>query len=107
MGMRAAGHGVIIEGTFTTTADGILRVRDMQGRLYVERPAPGDDAQHVARKLLREKCGYSPFHAPIRYPDLITKKAAPSPAASPAYGGAAPAVKPRGDGDLDGPAKSV
>ena len=30
-------------------------------------------------------------------PDLITKKAAPSPAASPAYGGAAPAVKPRGD----------
>jgi hypothetical protein len=62
------GHGVIIEGTFTTTADGILRVRDMQGRLYVERPAPGDDAQHVARKLLREKCGYSPFHAPIRYP---------------------------------------
>jgi hypothetical protein len=40
-------------------------------------------------------------------PDLITKKAAPSPAASPAYGGAAPAVKPRGDGDLDGPAKSV
>jgi hypothetical protein len=39
-------------------------------------------------------------------PDLITKKAAPSPAASPAYGGAAP-VKPRGDGDLDGPAKSV
>ena len=68
MGMRAAGHGVIIEGTFTTTADGILRVRDMQGRLYVERPVPGDDAQHVARKLLREKCGYSPFHAPIRYP---------------------------------------
>jgi hypothetical protein len=52
----------------TTTADGILRVRNMQGRLYVERPAPGDDAQHVARKLLREKCGYSPFHAPIWYP---------------------------------------
>jgi Recombinase len=36
-------HGVIIEGTFTTTADGILRVRDMQGRLYVERLAPGDE----------------------------------------------------------------
>src|ERR1700758_3530380 len=74
MGMRAAGHGVIIEGTFTTTADGILRVRDMQGRLYVERPAPGDDAQQVARKLLREKCGYSPFHAPIRYPRSYHQK---------------------------------
>src|SRR5438876_11068338 len=99
MGMRAAGHGVIIEGAFTTTADGILRVRDMQGRLYVERPAPG-------LSMSRENC--CARNADIArstprsgIPDLITKKAEPSPAASPAYGGAAPAVKPRGDGDLE------
>ncbi len=60
--------GTIVEGTWTI-ADGVIRVRDMEGRLFTERLAPGDNAEHVARRLLREKHGkHTAFYAPIRYP---------------------------------------
>jgi F420-0:gamma-glutamyl ligase len=40
-----------------------------EGRLFTERLAPGDNAEHVARKLLREKHGkHSSFYDPIKYP---------------------------------------
>jgi len=61
--------GTIIEGTWTTTADGTLRVRDMEGRLFTDRLDPNDDPEHVARKLLREKHGkHTSFYDPIKYP---------------------------------------
>jgi hypothetical protein len=59
--------GTIVEGTWTV-AGGIIRVRDMEGRLYTDTIAPGDNAEHVARKLLRQKHGHSSFHSAIKYP---------------------------------------
>jgi hypothetical protein len=41
----------------------------MEGRLFTDRLGPNDNAEHVARKLLREKYGkHSSFYAPIKYP---------------------------------------
>jgi hypothetical protein len=60
--------GTIVEGTWTI-ADGVIRVRDMEGRLFTDRLGPNDDPEHVARKLLREKHGkHSSFYDPIKYP---------------------------------------
>jgi hypothetical protein len=39
--------GTVIEGTWTTTPDGVIRVRDMEGRLFTERLGPNDDPEHV------------------------------------------------------------
>jgi hypothetical protein len=59
--------GTVVEGTWTIQGD-VIKVRDLEGRLFTERIAPGDNAEHVARKLLREKHGkHSSFYGPIRY----------------------------------------
>jgi len=60
--------GTIVEGTWTI-AGGVIRVRDMEGRLYTDTLGPNDDPDHVARKLLRGKHGkHSSFYGPIKYP---------------------------------------
>ncbi len=57
-----------MEATWTIQGD-VIKVRDLEGRLFTERLAPGDNAEHVARKLLREKYGkHSSFYSPIKYP---------------------------------------
>jgi hypothetical protein len=50
-----------------TIAGDVIRVRDMEGRLYLEKIGPNDNADHVARRLLRQKSGHSSFHNPIKY----------------------------------------
>jgi hypothetical protein len=101
------GHGVIIEGTFTTTADGSSALGTCRAD-YMSNDPPRATTLSMSRENCCARNADIARSTPRSgIPDLITKKAAPSPAASPAYGGAAPAVKPRGDGDLDGPAKSV
>jgi hypothetical protein len=60
-------HGCIIEGTWTIAGD-VIRVRDLEGRLYLEKLGPNDDPEYVARRLLRQKCGHNSFYAPIKYP---------------------------------------
>ena len=59
-------HGVVVEATYTTIGN-TIRVRDMNGRLYVERFNPGDDLDALARRLLRQQHPSS-FYDPIRYP---------------------------------------
>jgi hypothetical protein len=46
----------------------VIRVRDMQGRLFTDTFAPGDDLDHIARRLLKEKSGYNAFYGAIQYP---------------------------------------
>jgi hypothetical protein len=59
-------HGTIVEGTWTIAGD-VIRVRDLEGRLFLEKLGPNDDPEYVARRLLRQKSGQSTFHAPIKY----------------------------------------
>jgi|SRR5215813_2824096 len=66
-------HGVIIERTYTT-AGNLMRVRDMDGRLFTERFAPGDDLDALARRLLRERGKqHGSFYDPIRYRRIINR----------------------------------
>jgi hypothetical protein len=47
----------------------LICVRDMEGRLFTDTLGPNDNAEYVARRLLREKHGrHGAFHGPIRYP---------------------------------------
>jgi hypothetical protein len=55
-----------VEGTWTIAGD-VIRVRDLEGRLFLEKLGPNDDPEYVARRLLRQKSGQSTFHAPIKY----------------------------------------
>jgi hypothetical protein len=67
-----------VEGTWTI-AGGVIRVRDMEGRLYTESLGPHDNPEHVARKLLRDKCGkHTAFYDPIRYPRSYHLKGRPA-----------------------------
>jgi hypothetical protein len=59
-------HGTIVERTWTIAGD-VIRVRDLEGRLFLEKLGPNDDPEYVARRLLRQKSGQSTFHAPIKY----------------------------------------
>ena len=60
--------GAVVEGTYTTSDDGLIRVRDAEGKLLgTQRLKPCDDVEAAARKLLREKCGYNSFHAPLPF----------------------------------------
>jgi hypothetical protein len=76
---------VVVEATWTRQGN-VIKVRDLEGRLYTQPLGPNDDPEHVARKLLREKHGrHGSFYNRIN-------RAAPSPRPCPASnGGAAPA----------------
>ena len=61
--------GEIVEGFYDVKA-GVLYVWDAKdsrpiGQLAI---SPGDDVEHAARKLLREKSGKGRFNQPINYP---------------------------------------
>jgi hypothetical protein len=58
--------GAIIEGRYAS-ADGLVRVWDMQGKLLGTQVFNGDNPAHVARKILREKRGTG-FYDPLPYP---------------------------------------
>jgi hypothetical protein len=60
--------GAIVEGTYTLTEGGLLRVYDTdQNLLGTEHLGPGADAGAAARRVLREKKGPDPFWNPIPY----------------------------------------
>jgi len=42
-----------VEATWTIQGD-VIKVRDLEGRLFTERLAPGDNAEHVAKTAARE-----------------------------------------------------
>jgi hypothetical protein len=46
----------------------VIRIRDTEGRLYTDTIGPNDNAEHLARRLLKEKRGHNSFYAPIKYP---------------------------------------
>jgi hypothetical protein len=62
--------GEIAEGVYTVVADKAVEVWDLQGRLLgTEVLRPGDGADAVARKILREKSGKrNSFYDAIVYP---------------------------------------
>jgi hypothetical protein len=60
--------GAVIEGSYTLTEGGVLRVYDADRNLLgTERLQPGADARAAARRVLREKKGRDPFWNPIPY----------------------------------------
>jgi hypothetical protein len=60
--------GAVIEGSYTLTEDGVLRVYDTdQNLLGTEHLRPDADAGAAARRVLREKKGPEPFWNPIPY----------------------------------------
>jgi hypothetical protein len=59
---------IVIEGTYAVCGDQ-LHVRDHEGRSWTVVLKPGDNAEILARKLLREKFGkHHAFNQPIHYP---------------------------------------
>jgi hypothetical protein len=62
--------GAIVEGSYTLTEDGLLRVFDTdQNLLGTERLKLGEDPARVARQLLRKKQGNG-FDRRVEYPNL-------------------------------------
>jgi hypothetical protein len=60
--------GAIVEGSYTLTEDGVVRVYDADHNLLgTERLAPGADAGAAARRVLREKKSPAQFWNPISY----------------------------------------
>jgi hypothetical protein len=60
--------GAIVEGSYTLTEDGVLRVYDAdQNLLGTDHLSPGADAGAAARRVLRAKKGPEPFWSPIAY----------------------------------------
>jgi hypothetical protein len=63
-----ADPGAIVEGTYTLTEDGVLRVYDTDRNLLgTEHLHPGADAGAAARRVLREKKSPGQFWSPISY----------------------------------------
>jgi hypothetical protein len=60
--------GAIVEGSYTLTEDGVLRVYDVDHNLLgTEHLAPGADAGAAARRVLREKKSPGQFWGTINY----------------------------------------
>jgi hypothetical protein len=60
--------GAIVEGTYTLTEDGVVRVYDADHNLVgTEHLHPGADAGAAARRVLREKKAPGQFWSPIPY----------------------------------------
>jgi hypothetical protein len=59
--------GAIVEGRYAASSDGLVRVWDNAGVLLGSAACkPGDNPEHVARKLLREKRNTG-FYDPLPY----------------------------------------
>ena len=60
--------GAIVEGSYTLTEDGVVRVYDVDHNLLgTEHLRPGADAGAAARRVLREKKAPAQFWNPINY----------------------------------------
>ncbi len=60
--------GIVAEARYTVDGK-MLHVEDQQGRIFSQEIRPGDNVEHAARRLLREKFGkHHAFNAPIHYP---------------------------------------
>jgi hypothetical protein len=62
--------GIVAEGRFAVHGK-TLYVKDQQGKMFSQDIKPGDNAEHAARRLLKEKHGqHGEFYSPIHYPSL-------------------------------------
>jgi hypothetical protein len=58
----------VAEGRFAID-DKTLYVKDQQGKVFSQDIKPGDNAEHAARRLLKEKQGqHGEFYGTVRYP---------------------------------------
>ena len=62
--------GAVIEGGYTLTEDGLLRVYDTDRNL-LGTEHPGADAGTAARRVLRAKKAASSFYDPINYSNSV------------------------------------
>jgi hypothetical protein len=60
--------GIVAEGRFAVDGK-TLYVKDQQGKVFSQDIKPGDNAEHAARRLLKEKHGqHGEFYGAVRYP---------------------------------------